>query len=796
MPRTVREMMLVFDGKLASGLRNAATDAAKRLNQVNDTIKRLDAAKVDINKFRKLKESALSNEKAFAAAQKEVGKLAGQMRAADNPSRTLTSRFEKAKTEAAKLKDKLAADQSQLERLRRSLDAAGVSTVNLATDTKGLQVRLDAARREADALRRSSAQMSALQQSISKNRSATSEARGQLFDAAGMAVVAALPVKKAMEFQSVMADVRKVVDGLDNPKLFDAMSKSIINLTTKGRIPMAADQLAQIVAAGGQAGIARRDLTEFARDAAKMGVAFDVTAEEAGTFMANWRTAFQIGQEQVRVLADQINYLGNTTAASAPKISEVVTRIGPLGKVGGLASGTIAALAASMVGMGTDPDRAATGIKKLITTLNAGTAVTKEQSKAFDKLGIDTVALSKRMQKDAGGAILDVFQKIKRLPKYEQTAVLKKLFGEEALAAVGALLPALDDVAKNLGKVGDQSRYAGSMQKEFDSRSKTAANSLQLLQNAMVAGAIKAGSVLLPELVKISEKIGPIIDKVVDWADKNPKLFGTLVKVATALVGLRIAMLAGRYAMLVFKGGALDLIMNLVKVAKFLRLGAAAQWLLNVAMTANPIGLIIAGIAALGVGIYMLIKHWASVKKAMIAAWQWFLRFATEGPGRFIPIIGIIGQVAKNWDKVKAALTKVWEVLKKVWDIANKLGGKAITAVVRTVSGDKPAKVAKHARGGIVSHPTLSWIGEQGPEAVIPLSNNRSRARSLLNQVNLQLGMAGAGGTNTTVSFAPVINISGNADRAMVESALGKARDDFRRMFEDLMQDTRRRSMS
>jgi TP901 family phage tail tape measure protein len=73
------------------------------------------------------------------------------------------------------------------------------------------------------------------------------------------------------------------------------------------------------VAAGGQAGIARSDLMQFANDAVKMGVAFDTTAEESGQMMAQWRTAFKLTQDDVVVLADKINYLGNTGPANAAK---------------------------------------------------------------------------------------------------------------------------------------------------------------------------------------------------------------------------------------------------------------------------------------------------------------------------------------------------------------------------------------------------------------------------------------------------------------------------------------------
>ncbi len=152
----------------------------------------------------------------------------------------------------------------------------------------------------------------------------------------------ALPVKSAITLESKMADVRKVVDGLDTPDAFKAMTEQVRALSTE--LPMSADGIAEIVAAGGQAGIARDELMQFATDAVKMGVAFDTTAEESGQMMAQWRTAFNMTQDEVAGLADKINYLGNTGPANAKKISDIVTRIGPLGGVAGVASGEIAAM--------------------------------------------------------------------------------------------------------------------------------------------------------------------------------------------------------------------------------------------------------------------------------------------------------------------------------------------------------------------------------------------------------------------------------------------------------------------
>ena len=79
----------------------------------------------------------------------------------------------------------------------------------------------------------------------------------------------------AIKFESAMADVKKVVN-FDTPEQFKEMSNDILKLTRT--IPMAGEEIAAIVAAGGQSGVARENLLGYAKDAATMGVAFDMAA--------------------------------------------------------------------------------------------------------------------------------------------------------------------------------------------------------------------------------------------------------------------------------------------------------------------------------------------------------------------------------------------------------------------------------------------------------------------------------------------------------------------------------------
>lgn len=208
--------------------------------------------------------------------------------------------------------------------------------------------------------------------------------KGQWQNAASAAGALILPVKLAIDFESAMADVKKVVD-FETPEQFKQMGNDIVAMSRK--IPMSTTELAKIVALGGQSGIAQNDLMRFTESAAKMGVAFDISAERAGQSMAELRSAFKLDQKGVETLADKINYLGNTTPAAAKGIMEIVQRVGAFGTVAGYNTGTVAALGATMRGFGIQEEMAATSIKNMMLALVAGETATKSQKAAWKELG-------------------------------------------------------------------------------------------------------------------------------------------------------------------------------------------------------------------------------------------------------------------------------------------------------------------------------------------------------------------------------------------------------------------------
>lgn len=182
----------------------------------------------------------------------------------------------------------------------------------------------------------------------------------------------------------------------------------------------------------------------------------------------------------------------------------------------------------------------------------------------------------------------------------------------------------------------------------------------------------------------------------------------------------------------------------------------AAQWLWNIAMTANPIGLIIVGIAALiAIGI-LVWKNWdkiaaffkviwenikvafISAKDFIIGGWQKMLDFFKTIPEK-------IGQAFKAIkDIILAPFRAAWALIGKginsLISMLNKIHIK-IPSWIPIIGGKefgvniKPVTLPKFAQGAMLNEPTLlsslrtgrpmGIAGEAGPERLLGVAETR-----------------------------------------------------------------------
>lgn len=811
----VHELLIKIDGKLNGSVNSAFKSVANKATSLDKQFKNLKKVKLGAEKFRamesgleklegKLKntrEKTLELRRAFNESKARTEALAQEFKNTGGKSEELAKKLAKSREETSRLSEryqkskasmdavnaKIQEQKSELDSLSGSLSKAGFKTDDFAKSQKKLAAKM----------------------SIQENYGAMKEhfgkagtyAKSAMKRTAAFGAAAAVPLKFAIDEESVNAEIAKVAD-FANDKQKKEVTDSLKKMITT-EIPMSYQEIGELAAAGAQGGIETVDLSKFSELAAKMGVAFDMEAGEAGQKMANWKAAFGMDMNELKALGDKVNYLGNNSAASASSISNVISRVGALGEVAGVGSGEVAGLGAAMVAMGTQDDVAATGIKKVLTTLaSGGNKATKNY------LGMGGADLSKAMKADGAGTIIAVFEKIKALNPEEQTAALKDIFGQQNIGSIAPLLNNLDLVKEYLGMVGDKSKYSGSMQKEFEAQAGTTANQLKILVNQAKDAGMVIGGAMLPTFKKGVEKLQEWAVKIKTFAEENPKAMETILKITGAVAGIAVAIPVVKSLYNAFRGlkDAFNIVKGLTKL-----------------LMANPM---VVGIMLAVGAVILLWKNWDKVKAIAGAAMDWVNSKVQAGKTKVTELKNTVaekframkqhfkdaGNAVKNF--FLAPLNKAKEVAgaikEKVSGIGSAIKNKVSSGVQRLTGGGNGVRAM--ATGGLVTRPQMTLIGEGGDhEAVIPLNRNK-RSQALWEYAGNRMGLlsrqdltpnynlASVGGGSSPVNITIAVDARGGGNEANIRNAINESIPELKRVVRETMdevtRDRRRRAFT
>lgn len=326
-------------------------------------------------------------------------------------------------------------------------------------------------------------------------------------------------VGAAIKFESAFADVKKVVDATDEQ--FQYMERSIKDLSRQ--IPLTATDIAALYAAAGESGVATTDLKAFAEMAARVGIAFDMTAGDAGESLAKLKTQLGLTVAETGDMADVINHLSNNMASKAKDITAYMLRVGALAEMGGFAKEEIAAIGSAMIAAGAEAEVAGTAMQNVVKALTRGASAKKSQQDAAKALGLHLPTIAKDMQKDAKGTMRKVLSAIAKAPKDRHISLLSDFFGDEA-KAFAPLVGNIQLLDQALGSVGDRTKYAGSAFQEYVARAGTVENALQILGNKFSYVFEGMGKEWLPTIKEGIAGVGYVLDTL----DQRASIFDKL----------------------------------------------------------------------------------------------------------------------------------------------------------------------------------------------------------------------------------------------------------------------------
>lgn len=643
---------VIIGAELGGTFKGAFTSSKKQLETLGQSIKQLNTASDNVNAFKELRQSTISAKQEWTAAEAEVKRLAKEIKNTEKPSKELNNSFRNAKKEAAIAKSAYEQNKTALKEMSTSLKAAGVDTKNLTQEQNRLGQAMEILKKRQTAL-------AAIENKRQANLSKRSAYRSQMMDVVALGTSLYGLVKPAIAFESAMADVKKVVN-FDTPQQIKEMEHDIKQLSK--RIPIAVEGLTQMIATGGQLGVPREKLAQFAEIASKMSIAFDITSEEASTSMAKLSNVLQVPISEMSKVGDVINYISNNTAATAKDLLDVNIKAGATAKSFGLTYSELSALAGTFVSLGKSPEQATAAINTMTSKLKLLPVSTGAARESFNALGISMAEYRDMIESGRGkDALIAVLEGLQKLSGVKQSVVMRDLFGDKASQQVSVLVSGLDSLKTNIAKVSDETAYANSMQTEFEARSATTENNLQLLKNQIAVLTTNIGSTLLPTINSMVGIFGKAASSLADFAERHPTLIKYIGLAVTGMMSFKLATFALGYGFTFIKGGILSVISIFTRMRtafSLLKLGFGGLIpiirSIGAAIVSNPIGLIITGIA---VGAALIIKYWKPIS-------AFFKRL-------FEPVVEVFKNVwnwvTNLWEKAKDIFSGIKEWIKDSW---------------------------------------------------------------------------------------------------------------------------------
>ena len=708
-----KDMSLIWQMGVAGANETMAilSKAAKSLNEVKDSTE-------DLVKTQKKLENLDKVAEAYKNANSEYNKAAKnleQLRKAYAKSNNVTAEFKEQVKNAEKQVDKL---NKQKERQKHVFEAARSALENEGIKLEGYKKKLKEVNEELKKQEKLKKDLSKAQAISDMGDQFSKKGSEQLRRGAATGAALAIPVKFYMDVEESQADLRKIL-GKEAEKYYDDLAE----LSKNG--PLSQIEINEIAGSLAQSGIKGEDIVAYSDMAGKMKVAFDISTDEAGTFLAKTKEQLNLSKDELFSYMDTLNMLSNNYSVTAAQLADVSARTGGFAKSINLSKESNMAFATSLISTGVTAEQTSTVLGKLYSELSQG-ANTKNKADALQRLGFDPKTINKEMAENAEGTILKVLEKIKNSNVADKSALISDIFGSDksVINGLSVLSENLDGVKEKLDKakqaVSENERVNG----EYEDRLNTLTNQLKIFRNNAFNALADIGKSIAPELKETLNTLKEFAGKIANFIKENPKLVAFIVKMVAGFAAMNLGMgiankmLLGPFAKGVgwlykfgafkSKGGvffalkkmfplASKLFGTFVKIGtfiggKFIGIIKMVGLALKAAFVANPVGLIIAAIVAV-IAIFVLLykkcewfrngvnKAWKAIKEGFKATWTWIknkfhalmelgakvLAKIKEYKALFIPFIGIFVVLYQKCEWFRNGVNVVWKAIKNAF---------------------------------------------------------------------------------------------------------------------------------
>lgn len=542
------ELLFKLQAALGGNFNAVFKGAINTTRQLQNTMQKLNSTTGKIDAFQKQSTALESNRQKLERLTAEHDRLQRELSQTERPSEKLRAAMERNERQIADTTAKIEAQEARLRTLGDELSDAGVDTSRLAQENERLA-------KSYGRLKNSQEEIARLNTAIEKNGEAISGAKRKFAGTIGTitalgAAIYAGPVKKSIEFENQMANVSTLLDG-DIPAISARVAelrKDIINLSNATGVGTdnLTDGLYQVISAFGDSAESAK-LLEIASKAAKAGGA--TTADSINLLSAVTKGYGDISAEAQQKAADlafQTVKLGQT---SFPELASSMGKVIPLASTLSVKQEDLFGAMSTLTGVTGGTAEVATQLK---ATMQGFLSPSTNMAKSLEKLGYATgkdLLESKGLQ----GA-LDLLKESVGGNELE----FAKLFSSvEAQTAVLSLAGEQADNFRN--KTTQMYEAGGAAQSAFEKATNTTAAKIERAKTALSNLGLVLADTFLPYVSTAAEKLSVLITNFSAWAQENPKLLSTLVKVGGAVLGLKAAGQAAKIGFLELNGARLTI---------------------------------------------------------------------------------------------------------------------------------------------------------------------------------------------------------------------------------------------
>lgn len=421
-------------------------------------------------------------------------------------------------------------------------------------------------------------------------------------------------VKSSAELSDAIADVRRTT-GLTTEQV-KGMVEQFKNLDT--RTPRA--ELMALAADAGKLGLsAEQDVMAFVRAGDQLRVALgeelgDDAIKNIGKLVDLFRLKEQFGLEQSMLkVGSTLNELGMSSTAAEGYMVEFLKRMGGIAPLAGITIDQTLALGATLDSLGQTSEVSSTALSKMFVKMAS------EADQYARLAGMSTEKFRDVMSKNALDAFIAVLEGSKKteggIIALTETLGEMGVDGSRAAGVFGALANNTDVLAKQLQIAAGAFQEGTSVTDEFRIKNETLAASLAKLQKEIMQTFITTG---VADMVK--EWVAQLRE-LLAWLRRNAEVFRVfgqvLLTVGTALAAYKATVLATTVA--TRAGMAITTAWTTLQglLTGQIRLATAAQQAFNTVTKLNPIGLVVAALAA---ALPLLNRYSAATKAAADAA--------------------------------------------------------------------------------------------------------------------------------------------------------------------------------